>query len=271
MGVTVVRRLAGGEWGAFLVTTAQGSSAVLKPLPRHELVAEDRVRQAVEFARALRADGYPIPAYLQVGVVDGQVFTLQEAIEGEVPARLRLAHVRRLIELSRRHVGLAPPDESWGEQLVAEIRPDASQTQTSIRNCGDPRVISILDEALAVGERTDPTVFRCDDIVHNDFHHANLLVRGDEVVAVFDWEGAQAGDCRADLTTLAWYLDPSRDHVEPAARALLRAEIDTIQPEVRAALAARFAISKLAFAVNARPQVLPQILRLAQTWLRPQW
>lgn len=166
---------------------------------------------------------------------------------------------------------MATPDETWRDQLGALIRPASSDAHASIRNCGDPRAIDILDEALAVGVRTGLSDFRCNDIVHNDFHASNLLVRGDRVVAVFDWEGARAGDSRADLTTLAWCLDPSEDHVDPQALALIRAEVETIQPEVRAALAAEFAIGKLAFAVGAGPQTLAHIIQLAETWLRPQW
>jgi hypothetical protein len=270
-GVSVVRRLAGGEWGAYLATTASGARAVLKPLPRHEIFAEHRVRQAVEFARSLRDCGYPIPAYLEVGVVDGQVFTLQEAVEGEVPARLRGAHVRQLIELRRRHVGMASPNEGWGDELVGFIRAGTSDLEATIRSCRDDTVVRLLDEALAVGERTDPSIFRCDDIVHSDFHGANLLVRGDDVVAIFDWEGARAGDSCVDVTTLAWYVDPAGDRVDAEALALLRAEIKTIDPDVLAALAARFAIDKLAFAVSTKPEALAHILRLAETWLRHQW
>lgn len=44
MGVHVLRRLAGGEWGAYLVSTAAGALAVLKPLPVHEIFAERPVR-----------------------------------------------------------------------------------------------------------------------------------------------------------------------------------------------------------------------------------
>lgn len=281
LDVTVVRRLAGGEWGAYLVTTAAGVAAVLKPLPRHEIFAEVRVRRAVGFARALRAEGYPIPAYLDVGVIDGQVFTLQESVDGEVPSGLQPAHARQLIDLRHRHIGAAapPPDaeavrsgSAWGTELVHQLRAVDGPDQTALRDCGDPRVIRLLDEATEVGERTDPAIFRGADVVHNDFHHANLLVRGDEVVAVFDWEGARAGDSALDLATLAWYASASQCPVTAATAALVRTELDaTVPPEVRAALAARFAIGKLAFAVGSRPDELADTLEMAECWLRPQW
>lgn len=278
LDVTVVRQLAGGEWGAFLVTTATGAAAVLKPLPRHELFAEAVVRQAVGFARALRGDGYPIPAYLDVGVIDGQVFTLQEAVDGEVPAGLLPSHARQLIELRRRHIDAAMPHDAvpaagaWGAELVDWLSDGDGPEQKALLGCGDPRVSRLLDEAIEVGLRTDPAIFRSTDVVHNDFHHANLLVRGEEVVAVFDWEGARAGDSAVDLSTLAWYASASENPVTAATAALVRAELDAaVPPEVRAALAARFAVGKLAFAISARPDYLPGTLEMAETWLRPQW
>ncbi|MEQ4210245.1 phosphotransferase [Actinopolymorpha sp. B9G3] len=278
LDVTVVRQLAGGEWGAFLVSTASGAAAVLKPLPRHELFAEDVVRQAVEFARALRGDGYPIPAYLDVGVIDGQVFTLQEAVDGDVPSGLHPSHARQLIELRRRHIDAALPHDAvlaagaWGAELVDWLCDGDGPEQQAVRRSGDPRVSRLLDEAIEVGLRTDPAIFRGADVVHNDFHYANLLVRGEEVVAVFDWEGARAGDSAVDLTTLAWYASASDNPVTAATAALVRAELDAaVPPEVRAALAARFAVGKLAFAIGARPDYLPGTLEMAETWLRPQW
>jgi hypothetical protein len=162
LGLTGVRQLAGGEWGVFLVTRATGAAAVLKPLPRHEIFAESRVRRAVGFARALRDDGYPIPAYLDVGVIDGQVFTVQEAVDGDVPPGLLPSHARQLIDLRRRHIDAAMPHNvipstgGWGVALVDWLRAGDGPEQTALRRCEDPRVSRSLDEgAFTIGVRPD--------------------------------------------------------------------------------------------------------------------
>lgn len=271
LGLSLVKHLSGGHFGASLVTTGRGARAVLKVLPKDDHWSEHRVRYAVQVAGALRDDGYPIPAFLDTGVVNGLVFTLQEFVDGERPGRLRPAHVERLVDLRRRQVGVAPaPDHGWADLLVASIRPNAGEVQTLLRYAGDERVLELLDEALAVGERIDPASLGSNDVVHNDFTSGNVLVRDDEVVAVIDWEGARVGDSRADLATLAFYHLPGS--TDPAVLRLLDATIRELPVEIGAALAAKFALGKLYFALRVGdPALLTMVFDIAAHWLRPLW
>lgn len=41
-----------------------------------------------------------------------------------------------------------------------------------------------------------------DDVVHCDFHPANMLASDGIITGVIDWDGAARGDCRLDLVTL---------------------------------------------------------------------
>lgn len=160
MGVHVLRRLAGGEWGAYLVSTAAGALAVLKPLPVHEIFAERPVRLAVGYAERLRDGGYPIPRLLGVNVVSGRVCTLQEYVDADVPSVLTLPHARRMVGLHRRHRGQATPDPGWGQRLAASLADPKGADQRKLREAGDPAIGEILAETLAVGARTDPAAFR---------------------------------------------------------------------------------------------------------------
>ncbi|GAB3431847.1 phosphotransferase family protein [Flindersiella endophytica] len=271
LGLPLIEHLSGGHFGATLVTTGRGTKAVLKVLPKDEHWSEERVRSAIQTADTLRRDGYPIPRFLDSGVVDGLVFTLQEFVDGASPSRLRPAHAERLIELRQRHVGAAPAaDRGWGDRLVASIRPDTGEVQTLLRYAGDERVLGLLDEALTAGERIDPAGFRGDDVMHNDFGMGNALVRGDEVVAVIDWEGARAGDSRSDLATLAFYHLP--ETTDPAVFRRLETAIGEMPAGISAALAVKFALGRLYFALRVGdPALLTFTLDIAGCWLRPLW
>lgn len=270
LGLTVGRRLTGGAFGALSVRTAAGAPAVLKMLPTDGFWSEPRVRVAMGLAESLRRNGYPAPRYLDVGSVRDRVYTVQEMIDGSAPDVLRPEHVQTMIDLRRRHAGMASPDPAWAEELVASIRANEGEAQGLLRFTGPPEVTELLEEALVVGERIDPAIFSNSDVVHNDFGAHNVLVRGERVIAVVDWEGARVGDSRADLATFAWYTLPvTRD---PGVTALLETEIDSWPVDVAAALAAHFALTKIYFALRSGDDaLLSWTVEVASRWLRPRW
>jgi hypothetical protein len=270
LGLRLGRRL-GGEWGAFLVRTPAGAPAVLKPLPRHELFSMSRVTTAIELATALHAEGYPLPRYLDVGMVGEQPYTLQEFRPGEMPERLETAHVRRLIELRRWHVGAAAragqSSAEWRDALLAGLDPGGPQTRV-VRERGDERALRLLDRAMQTGAAVNPSVLSGDDVLHGDFHHQNLLVRGAEIVAYVDWEGARAGDSRSDLLMLA-FSAPDMQAITPGARRALLDEVATIPADVRALIAASYAVGKLHFALATRPEALDWAIATAKQIFGP--
>ncbi|MGH7489772.1 MAG: phosphotransferase enzyme family protein, partial [bacterium] len=245
-----VERRLGGMWGAYLVTTERGARVVLKPLPRHEIFAMPRLAISVQLATELRNAGYPVPEYLDFGIIEGQTYTLQEFIDGETPTELSVSHVEQLIELWRLHRDVAAhtgnADPQWPAQLLAGIHAESP----ALRDSDDPRVQRILDRALAAIDNADLGILRTADAVHGDFHQENLLVRGDTVVAYVDWEGCRGGDSRGDLLMLAFSSVDMRS-IAPPARAGLLAEIDRSVPaDVRALLASSYAVGKVAFGLR---------------------
>ena len=101
LGLRVVGPLAGGLFGAVLVTDSNLERLVLKVLPQAELASVWAAGAAM--ATRLREDGYPAPRYVGTGTVGETVWSLQECLAGEVPRRLGSDHARQLVGLARRH------------------------------------------------------------------------------------------------------------------------------------------------------------------------
>src|SRR2546423_15226879 len=97
LGVTPQEPLAGGEFGALLVTDADDRSLVLKALPAPELAA--RFIIGAELAGRLLSAGYPAPRYHGTGVDFGLAWSLQELLPGAIPDVMDVAHSRRLVGL----------------------------------------------------------------------------------------------------------------------------------------------------------------------------
>lgn len=261
LGLTVERPLTGGVFGATLVRTAGGARAVLKLLPDWESLSLDAVTRAAESAARLRDRGYPIPAALDLGLVDGTVFTLQAYVAGEVPDKITEPVAARLAELWELHRGAAPhADGDWARRLIDEV---LAGVGLRLR-LTDPRAVAVLDRALAIGRAADPGGFRTGDVVHGDFHTGNVLVDDHgRLVAVIDWEGTRSGDARFDLVRL-WAGGASVDAFEPAAAALIKVRAEASVPaEIWQLCGARIALDHLRFATFVDPESLPWVLREA--------
>ena len=261
LGLTIERRLDGGVFGAILVRTAGAGRAVLKLLPDWESLSLAAVTEAAAAADRLRDRGYPIPAVLDLGLVEGTVFTLQEYVPGEVPDRITEPVAGRLVELWELHRGAAPQaDGGWARRLADEI-----EGGTELRpRLTDPRAVAVLDRVLAVGRTADTAGFRTGDVVHGDFHTGNVLVDDHgRLAAVIDWEGTRAGDARFDLVRL-WTGGASVDAFEPAASALVKDRAEAAVPaEIWRFCGARIALDHLRFATFVDPESWPWVLREA--------
>jgi aminoglycoside phosphotransferase (APT) family kinase protein len=259
LGLTVSHRLPGGEFGAYWAMAEDGCPVVLK-LTWH---TEPELQTAAELTESLRRDGYPVPRFRAWGEIDGQRYTLQDAIDGEVPDRLTLAHVHTLVELWRLHEGAAGrvgrSDASWVDRMAHEF----SESTRLAELTDDARVHDVVGHCQQLTHRLDPADFRIDDVHHGDFHHRNVLARGENVVAVFDWEAATPADSRADLLRL-WTCPTASGQIEPAASRYLHAAVEeTIADDVREPLVLRRALLDLDFALRTRPEALEWALDVA--------
>ncbi len=272
LGISVERRLAGGLWGAYLARSRTGAAVVVKPMVVHPMHTLGGAQRAARLAMRLRDSGYPIPRFLEVTQIGGQVVTLQEYVEGVVPEVFERGHAEQLIELWRLHTGRAVDEAETSIEPLAAIRDPLAADCRALQCSDDPYLRTVYDEAAAVVQGTDPAVFRDRDVVHHDFHHRNFLARDGRVVAVFDWEGARAGDSAVDLCSLAWSSHPGSPTRTGAADALVSAAVDSdVQPAVAAGIAAGRAIEKLAFGLRSDPDTLKDVILSVEGWLRPRW
>jgi aminoglycoside phosphotransferase (APT) family kinase protein len=268
----VVGRLVGGENGAVAVTDADGAAWVLKVF---ELEEETTLGRAIEIAGRMRSRGVPVPAPYQAGAAAGHAYTLQRRCAGEVPEVLTAAHARQLLEFWTRHAGAVPEGGEWPEAVIGALTEgdrDLWAEHAPIRATGGDAV-RLLDEILAVGASADPAVLRRRDARHGDWHHRNVLVVGDLVEAVIDWESAGAGDARVDLVLLDfWTHVYAGTGVSQDAAALVRAATDAhVEPRARRILAAYVAVHQLWFVCAHRPERLPSFLPELERHLAWQW
>jgi hypothetical protein len=262
LGIRVLKQFSGGAFGAFHVRLPGGNDAVLKVLPDWPEFALPNVKAAADIVHGLIADGYPAPRFLDVGAVDGAVYTIQEYVDAQVPRRLPTTAPAVLLELWQRHATALPGSAGadWGTDLIARIG-----RVTELRDkMTDPTIHRIIDHTLEIADNADPQVFRTDDVVHGDFHPGNVLVHNEVVAAIIDWESARPGDSRADLirmySALASWSHPGS--------AVFRREVEqTTPPEVWRPIAAELVAHHLRYGLLFEPNDLPWVLREAKILL----
>jgi Ser/Thr protein kinase RdoA (MazF antagonist) len=263
LGWQLIERCGGGEFGAHLVERGN-ERAVIKVWPDPSVAAE--IGQSVALAGRVRERGQPVPRYIDVGVAAGASYSLQEWIDGALPEPLVLAHAQQLVGFLDAH-----EDAAVG---IDYDRPRWWREWDPVAAFGDAtgRLRGLADE-LADIPRPDDLPRPTTDVVHGDYHHRNLLVRGRRVVAVFDWEGAHPGDRRADLFKLAWWCDAVTDQATRPAARWLRAQAEAaLDDRELAAHAADVASWNLDFFAREHPEVLdPWLLDAVERVLAPYW
>ena len=206
-----LQTLAGGHSGLTYTVEVGERRYVVKAVPPAErpVGRNDMLRQA-RVLRALAGAPVPVPGVVMVDEEQPAWFAM-EFVDGaavepvldehDVPGELAAARMveaarvlRRLHDLDVAALPLgtpAPRDASaelaqWSRTMRAvpeELRP------------GSERLLRRLAEAVPAGL---PPV-----LVHGDFRLGNILCRGEQAVAVVDWEIWSVGDPRTDL---GWFL-----------------------------------------------------------------
>ena len=262
LGLSIVRPFAHGTYGAVLVATAGGEELVLKTQPDPTL--EPVWTVGAEMAARLHDRGYPSPRYLGVGSTASAVWSLQERLAGRIPRRLTATHAAQLIELAGRHDMDSGRTRPWREDAIAAARGWLDTTSIGPTQAG---VLAAALDRGAAAEILQSTV------VHGDFHHANALVDGDEVVGVFDWEIAGPGDWRFDLVMLAFGCAVSPESCDPAAVALVSDAVRSECPDDVAALMMACQVLRMTSMVAARSpgaaaRACGRMVAVLDPWLR---
>ncbi|MFE2674669.1 phosphotransferase [Streptomyces hygroscopicus] len=160
-----------------------------------------QVLRTASIVRQLRAENYPTPAWLAVGVTaQGFPYEIQEFVPGHPAASVTATAARRLIDLLEHHTGLDPdPGRCWSAYVTGQLTDGGLLCRAA--HCGpEGRAMAAECERLlsAHGEVQLPT----GDLVHGDFRPANILFAGNRVSGVIDIEAVGSGSRVFDYASL---------------------------------------------------------------------
>ncbi|MGW2177518.1 aminoglycoside phosphotransferase family protein [Streptomyces sp. NPDC001732] len=217
----------GGEVGAAYVRWPDGHRSVLKWRPGARL---DELRAGpLAVCEVLRGRGYPCPSTELALQVDGAVVLVQQLLPG-APLELLDHHgLDRALALNESQAGLlagradVPPVNLY----LLEDGPGYCLHEP-LRRHG--RRGAALERRIGSAGAARPPHLAGDDVVHQDFHHGNLLAVDGSVTGVVDWDGAGRGDRRFDLVTLRFGLHAKEQ--APGVVRRLDAVLDALPEDV---------------------------------------
>lgn len=204
----------------------------------------DALREAATL-EALRGTPVPAPELLWLDA-DGDAFGRPALAMTRLPGTSALARLAEDPETVARRLAEAVVTVSWVPAVVADHLPrlveplaladwylDASHVEDG--TVGDGSVLTGMRERLESLGTTVPT------LSHGDLHAGNVLLDGDGLAGVLDWDRAAVADPRADLAYAAVSLALAAG-VEAGAQVLehhagLKGETDDLAPFVLLALA----------------------------------
>ncbi len=232
-----MERCAGGEFGAYLVRRGD-ERAILKL--QHLELGFDRIRRSAELAMAVRDAGQLAPKYLDVGQAPDAIYTLQEWVDGEVPARLNLRTAQRMVELLECHRDVATGDGPAGFTPWWD--------RHAVLKAAGGSIAALGEEIVNAMERFGEVPTSMTDVEHDDYHHKNVMVRGDDVVAIIDWDAARPGDRWRDAFLLMWWSQAAHNDFDDDVAPWLRRQVeDALTHDQLAKYASHNAMRQLEF------------------------
>jgi aminoglycoside phosphotransferase (APT) family kinase protein len=220
---TLQHRYAAGEnQGAYALATPEGERYVLKWNRRPSWLQS--VRRAEQITATLADHHIPIPHYLLADTFDdGVTYWIQTTLSGAPPAPLRYGHVTQVCAFVDVQAGRALSSEvDWSAYVLAVVFQGESGWRDSLAqySAATREVLARLTDLVA-GKQAFR--LRHDDIVHGDLGPDNVLVVGERVSGIVDWDAAGSGDRSLDLSKLLFYT-----YDDAAIRADLSARIIAI-------------------------------------------
>ncbi|MFF2008390.1 phosphotransferase [Streptomyces sp. NPDC058195] len=250
----------GGQVGAAYVRWPDGHRSVLKWRPGGRL---DELRAGpLAVCEVLRGRGYPCPSTELVLQVDGAVVLVQQLLPGAPLDVLDHDGLDRALALNAAQAGLLagradiPPvrlhllDDGPGYCLHEPLRRHSARG-------------AALEERIRSVGAAHPPLLAGNDVVHQDFHHGNLLAVDGSVTGVIDWDGAGRGDHRFDLVTLRFGLHAREQ--PPGVVRRLDGLLDALPGDVLLPCWAHMSLRMADWAVrHFPPQEVPHWLDLAE-------
>lgn len=207
---TFRQQLPGGrQAGAWLVQDAADQRAVLTWTVNHGLAR--RRPETKRLVQRLQGRGYPTPAWIAAGVLEGDVvFELAEYAQGRhVPfMEVPIARVLAAIELQ---AGLASPTaSSWSDYAWSLLRDQDGPRAYLGRLSADGHAFAGHLDTLM--HDLGHVVLPADDAVHGDMGTYNILVDQD-AIAIIDIAACGPGTRALDY---AWLLRQAQHELAPA-------------------------------------------------------
>ncbi len=200
----LVGRLPGGETGAYEIAGPAGERLVAKweadaatqVLRREGALLSERLRQHA---------GWPVPRQ-RVHLGKGLLFVLQDFMPGEPVDYLTGHLLEELLELHRRRLRLAEPQDAnrWPEALITTLITGGNgycHHESLWRH--NARTAKVVANIEALGRCLSPADLPGSDVLHWDFHLGNMLQEKGNLSAIVDTDFAVVGDATFDLMALA--------------------------------------------------------------------
>lgn len=188
----------GGEVGAAFVSWPDGHRSVLTQRPASGLPGG-----FLAVVEALRGIGYPVPRLEFTATVGGTVAQVWELLPGSAVQVMTPALLDAALVLNESQAGAAPTDTPPVRLYLTSDGPGFCLHEPP--RAHNDRTRRVERWVTFIGSRY-PDYLAGDDVVHCDFTPQNLLVEGDRITGVVDWDGPGRGDRRFDLVTLRFGL-----------------------------------------------------------------
>ncbi len=210
----------GGNVGAGYVADPTGQRSVLTWQQDADAARHRRIASLLDVARGR---GIPVPRYEHVLQVGPSVALIQELLPGIPPERAEQGLVEQMVAVNTALRGALTDRTDLPAPDLYLLRSGPGFCLHEPLQSFSARTRRLLDWVREVGA-SGPTVASGVDLVHLDFQPANVLVDGDRLTGVIDWDGAGRGDGRFDLMVLYFGLH-SEDGPAAWLYELLRAEL----------------------------------------------
>lgn len=229
-GLKLKGRYAQGEnQGAYAVEDASGAPFVLKW--QATTAMRSRLERARLIAERLVTLGVPAPRYALIdSFPEGTTYWLQMALPGSPPADLRLSslHARQLLDLNERQAGQAvSAEQDWSGYVRRVVFAGESGWADTLRQHSS-ETRALLERLGRVTAGREASVSRTSDLVHGDLALGNVLVVGQQVTGIVDWDAAGCGDRALDLSKLLFYSYENLPTYDRPVRDVLRKRIADI-------------------------------------------
>jgi aminoglycoside phosphotransferase (APT) family kinase protein len=207
---------------SFTLDSSRGSERLVLRLPPPGV----RVRGTADVARqarlmeALGARGIPVPPVRWYGDEPdwfGRPYSVVELLPGSTLAQrnelggLSAGVCRTVVEqaadvLARLHALEPVPAARWLEVPLAPAG-DVERWDRFVERSADPELVALAPALRQALLERAPRSFRT-GMFHGDFQWTNLLVDGEDLVAVLDWELSAVGPVLNDVGWLCLFSDP---------------------------------------------------------------